>query len=356
MFIKRMFFIFCFYFANSQFIKAQVSSTSQVNSPRSNPSISVNVLMLERAGNKGHSAISENPNGFQFQEIETRFTSNIDTYFRGDVVLAVEKEDGEFIVEPEEAFVETLSLPGFTVKAGKFYALFGRHNHLHTHSFPFIDKPLTNEILLGEEGLNETGLAVSYLVPTPWYFEVVGQGFSATNEILFKSSTQDDIAGILFIKNLWDLSDAATFEFDLGYGNGKNSFDGTTHLYNASVTYKRRPIKKSTNYSFSWTTEFLQSYRENATEDVRVGGISSWVQWQFARRWWLQGRGEYLGLPKPNTGIARKYSALVGFVMTETSALRLQYDNINQSSEEKDEYRVSLQLNISLGTHPAHNY
>lgn len=395
MFIKRLFFIFCFCSVNTQLVEAQMDSASQTNvssdsnvtNPRSdfdetnmsesnpditnqisdfdeaqtsvlrsNPSISVNALMLGRAGNKGNNADSENPNGFQFQELETRFTSNIDAYFRGDITLAIEKEDGEFIVEPEEIFVETLSLPSFTIKVGKFYTLLGRHNHLHTHSFPFIDKPLTNEILLGEEGLNEMGLAVSYLIPTPWYFEVVGQVFSATNEVLFNSSTQNDVAGVLFIKNLWDLSDASTFEFDLGYGNGKNSFGGTTHLYSASMTYKWRPIERSMNQSFLWTTEFLQSHRERAVEDVRVGGVSSWMQWQFARRWWLQGRVDYLGLPKQDIGATRKYSALFGFVPTEYSALRLQYDHISQDSEEKSEHRVSLQLNVALGTHPAHNY
>ena len=128
------------------------------------------LLCWGERGNKGSSADSENPNGFQFQELEIRFTSNIDSYFRGDVFFAFEQEDGEFIAEPEEVFVETLSLPSFTIKAGKFYALLGRHNHLHTHSFPFIDKPLTNKTLLGEEGLNEMGLSVSYLVPVSLVF------------------------------------------------------------------------------------------------------------------------------------------------------------------------------------------
>ncbi len=356
MFIKRTFFIFCFCAINSQPLRAQVSSFSQASSPRSNPNISVNVLMLGRTGNSGESALSKNPNGLQLQEVETRFTSNIDSYFMGNVVLAIEKENEEFKVEPEEVFIQTLFLPSFTIKAGKFYALLGRHNHLHTHSFPFINKPLTNEILLGEEGLNEEGVAISYLVPTSWYFEIVAQGFSATNEILFNSTSKNDITGILFIKNLWDLSDASTFEFNLAYANGKNSFNGTTYLYNASATYKWRPIQKSINHSFSWTIEFLQSHRENATKDKKIGGISSWAQWQLTRRWWLQGRGEYLGLPKPDAGTITKYSALVGLALTEYSALRLQYDKINQNSHSKNEHHISLQLNVSLGAHPAHNY
>ena len=352
----KLVFILVFCILNTNIAVAQEVSSSQVRPSGANPAISVNVLMLGRGGNKGNDAASESPNGFQFQEVETRFTSNIDAYFRGNVILAVEKEGDEFHVEPEEVFIDTLSLPSLTLKAGKFYASLGRHNGLQTHAFPFVDQPITNEYILGEEGLNETGLSVSYLAPTPWYLELVAQGFSATNETLFNSPTQDDMAGVLFVKNLWDLSDSSTFEFDLGYGNGKNSFAGVTHIYSASATFKWRPVERSTSRSFSWTAEFLQSQRENAPVDPRVGGVSTWVQWQFARRWWLQGRGEYLGLPKPDDGITKKYSALVGFVPTEYSALRLQYDNIDADGEERPENRVSIQLNVSLGAHPAHSY
>ncbi len=322
----------------------------------SNPKISVNALMLGRAGTKGNDVNSENPNGFHLKEAELRFTSDIDAYFRGDVILAVEKEPGQdFKVEPEEVFVETLSLSAVTIKAGKFYGSIGRHNHLHTHAFPFVDAPLTNETILGEEGLNESGVSVSYLLPTPWYFELVAQGFSATNETLFNSNTQDDMAGVLFIKNLWDLSDSTTLELDLGYISGQNSFGGLTQVYSVSTTFKWRPIERSTGNSFLWTTEFLQSDREKAPQDIRVGGLSSWVQWQVFKRWWLQGRGEYLGFPK-DSGISRKYSALVGFVPTEYSSLRLQFDEIDEASEVKNEQRVTLQLNVSLGSHPAHSY
>ena len=353
-FTKLFLFSSCLSFLMPYFAEAQWKP--KLDPSRSNPGISVNALLLGRGGNKGKSEESETPNGFHIQELETRFTSNVDTYFRGDIVLAVENEEGEFKVEPEEIFVETLSLPYFTVKAGKFYALIDRHNHLHTHSFPFIDSLVVNESILGEEGLNEVGVSVSYLFPTPWYFEVVGQGFSGRNEELFNSDTQNDVAGVLFVQNLWDLSDAATFEVDFAYGNGENSFDGRTSLFGASMTYKWRPVKKSIYQSFAWTTQYLRAHRDKAEENEKVGGISSWIMWQFAKRWWLQGRGEYLGLPGPEEGKTRKYSVLLGLVFTEYSALRLQYDYVNRDSEEKHEHRVSLQFNVSLGTHPAHYY
>lgn len=335
---------------------AQTETTTERKSILSNPEISVNTLITGTAGSEGNNANSESPNGFNIQEVELRLTSNIDAYFRGDITLAVEKEDGEFIVEPEEVFVETIALDSISVKAGKFYALLGRHNNLHTHSFPFIDQPLTNEVILGEEGLNEAGIALSYLAPTPWYLEFVAQGFSAKNENLFNTTNNDNMAGVLFVKNLWELNDASTVEFDLGYGNGRNEFGGDTHLYNASLTYKWRPVENSTSKSFSWTAEFLQSHREKAIDNIRTEGVSTWAQWQLSKHWWLQGRGEFLKMSGANDGDMTKYSALVGYIPTEYSAIRLQYDNLSQDGVEDDEHKVTLQLNVTFGSHPAHNY
>lgn len=344
---------------------------------RTNPDISVNALFLGRGSTRGQRADAEAKNGFQIQEVEVRMTSNIDAYFRGELTLAVhpeveeEEEHGEeeeeeeeheghhhssYHVEPEEAFVETLSLPNLTVRAGKFFASLGRHNLFHTHYFPFIDAPLTNTQILGDEGLNEVGISVAYLTPAPWYLEVVGQGFSAQNENLFGSATQDDVMGLFALKNLWDLSTASTLAFDLAYANGGNEFKGTSHVYVGSLTYKWRPLEKSVYRSFLWTAEYFHAEREKADEGRRKGGFSSWVQYQFARQWWAQLRGEYFDQPADDFDPIKKYSALVGYVPTEYSALRLQYDHIDDQRREDPEQRVSLQLNISMGTHPAHNY
>lgn len=323
-----------------------------------NPDISINGLLLYRMGSEGNAAESEDGNGFSVQEIELRLTSNIDAYFRGDFTLAIEDEEGEFHVEPEEAFVETLSLPGATVRAGKFYAFWGRHNQLHTHYFPFIDAPLSAD-LLGEHGLNDVGAAVSALIPAPWYSEIVLQAFSGDNEHLFGSPSRDDVAGIYFLKNLWDLSDAATLELDLGYGNGRNVDNDINHIYNAALTLKWRPLEKSRYRSFSWTTEYTAVEKlldEDGVDQGRTGALSSWIQYQTAQRWWLQARGEVLKSHDGETDDVKKYSALLGYVPTEYSALRLQYDSIDDPSADETEQRVTLQLNVSLGAHPAHLY
>lgn len=357
-FLVGSIFILCFVTAGAQ------TSTSS----RMNPDISVNGLLMGRFGESGNDHKAEEKNGFQLQELEVRFTSNIDAYLRGDVILAIHPEESEdpneesghasYVLEPEEAFVETLSLPSVTLRAGKFYALWGRHNQLHTHAFPFIDAPLVNTQLYGDEGFNDVGVAISYLVPFPWFFEVTAQGFSSQNENLFHTNSQDDVVGVYALKSLWDLSASTTFEWDLGYGHGRNQLGRLNHIYNSALTIKWRPIEKSTNQSVSFTTEYHQA-QEVLDEDVslgRQGGLSSWIQYQMKRHWWVQARGEYLGLPQPEVGITRRYSTLIGYVPTEFSAFRVQYDWKRDPTEEKDEQVVTLQLNVSMGSHPAHNY
>ena len=81
---------------------------------------------------------------------------------------------------------------GVLLKAGKFYAEFGRHNRLHAHAFPFLDASLVHQRLLGGEGLNEAGLSLSWLTPLPWFVEITGQVLDGTNQ-RFASKHGEDL-------------------------------------------------------------------------------------------------------------------------------------------------------------------
>lgn len=105
--------------------------------------------------------------GILFQEAEVGLAAAVDPYFRGDVIIALHRHEGEFHVEVEEGYVTTLFLPRVTLRGGKFYLQFGRHNVLHTHAFPFVDAPLTHTTFFGHEGLNEAAVEAAVLLPCP---------------------------------------------------------------------------------------------------------------------------------------------------------------------------------------------
>lgn len=282
--------------------------------------------------------------GLSIQEVEFYFKSNIDPYWSGQVSLGVSQHGRDFEVDLEEAYVDSLFIPNLTLRTGKFYAFLGRHNNLHTHYYPFIDPPLINQNLFGFHGWNNPGVSLAYLSPLPWYSEIIAQGF-------YESEENKPVAGILFLKNLWDLGDTSTLELDLSYGAGIKTFQ---KLYNASLVWKWKPLKNAKQYSLAWTTELLQVMDDSSSED-NVGGFNSYIQWQFFKNWWLEGRAEYLSHNKWSDIETQKYSFLVSFAATEYSAIRVQYDAAK--SEHKEwEHSVSIQSNMSLGAHPAHLY
>src|SRR3989338_178378 len=163
--------IFSTIFALSESARAAEAnsiSTATVSKGKAfNPDIGANFLGLWQRG----TGISDNRtavphNGFSLQEAELQFSADVDTYLKAVALFSVKQESGEagFGIDPEEVYVESISLPGVTVRAGKFKLAMGKHNQLHAHAFPFIDAPLIHQQLLGDEGLNEPGAAAAVLL------------------------------------------------------------------------------------------------------------------------------------------------------------------------------------------------
>lgn len=341
-----------------------------------NPEISTNGLFLYTNGNEGNLATSTEPNGLGLQELELQLSADVDPYSRFVTLLSLHSEltldaagdrQTEYVFEPEEAYAETLTVPSMTLKAGKFKASFGRHNSFHTHAFPFIDAPLYQDNLLGDEGLNDFGISAAALMPVAWYFEITAQLLRGEAEGLdyFSSRSSNDSVAVARFKNLFDLSDASTLEFGLSGATGDNRLEDRTDLYGADLTLKWRPVAGGRETSVAWTTEYVaRTVNERGGARTDANGLSTWVQYQFARRWWTQARAEWLraeesgavmvsaALP-PHTN---KWSVLIGFVPTEYSAFRVQYDTSKVSGAAEDEHRVLGQLNFSIGAHPAHLY
>ena len=315
-----------------------------------NPDIGVNILFLSQNSDR-----DSDGDGMELQETELQFSSDVDTYFTATALLAVAKEDGAYGIEPEEVYAETVALPYVTLRVGKSKMPLGKHNQLHTHAYPFINAPLMNETILGDEGLNETGIGASALLPLPWFSELNLNYTQGESEDLFNSDSDDNKAIVARFKNLWDLSDATTLELGFSGAEGENADDQETTLYGADLTLKWRPTDGGKYRSFEWTSEFLQKDRKGAA-DGKLSGVVSHLKYQMAQRWYAQYRYDYLGLNDPeNIAPSKRHTGLIAFLPSEFSSVRLQYETIDDGQAE-DEKRLSLQLNISIGAHPAHTY
>ncbi|RYZ69585.1 MAG: hypothetical protein EOP05_14620, partial [Proteobacteria bacterium] len=290
-----------------------------------NPDIGVNALFLYENSNRGRDSGTAERNGLSFQEAELQFTSDVDPYWRFVSTFSLHQEvddattpaEREYVFEAEEAFAETIALPRFIFRIGKFKTAMGKQNQIHTHALAFIDNPLQNTVLLGDEGLNDLGVSLSGLLPTPWFSELTLQGISGQGEGLeyFQPTTSNSYVGLFHWKNLIDLTEDLTSELGLSAASGKNQSANSTQLYGADLTFKWRATAEQ---AVIWSTELLR--RDYNQETSEVGqGVSSWVQLQFSRRWWAQARAEYLEVKDPasTTTVApyqRKQSALVAYV------------------------------------------
>ncbi len=328
------------------------SSTATGLSPDANPAISTNALFLGSFDSKSSadSGEDEPTTGFLVQEVELQLSSFVDPYWKADIILALPEGEG---IEVEEGFVRSLSLPGdLQLQVGKFYAALGRHNLLHTHAFDFLDAPLVNEHLLGDEGLNEAGLSLSWLAPLPWFVEVTGQVLDGGNE-LFASDRGEDLLYLSHLKSFHEVGDATTIEWGASAASGANARKGTSSLLGVDLTLKWRPVGAGTQRAFIWQTEYLRA-KDDTPGAVDEGGLYSQMQMQIKRRWWLQARADLLDLPGAADSRTWRGSLLVAVAPSEFSALRLQYSRLHEEAD--DVHQLIMQLNVTVGSHPAHRY
>ena len=332
-----------------------------------NPAISVNGLFL---GGYSSNAKRTNritgldfQNGFNLQEAEVQFTADVDPYWKANLIVSVDRRGS---VDVEEGYVTSEELPydllpsNTTLKLGKFFAAFGKHNLLHTHQFPFISQPLISQAAFGDGGLKEPGLGISYLLPSSWFSELTFQGMAGENKGLFrlKDDTKPRGAYLGHWKNFFDLSDETTLEAGNSVIAGRNSNSGHPWSKAAGVdlTLKWRPSERSTERALIWQSEYIYFSRDRDRENsIRGGGLYSSLQYQFAPRWWIQGRYDLLGIPKLDDGRKHRWSTLLAFVPSEFSAIRLQHSYTAQDRGGPLN-EILLQFNFTIGSHPAHQY
>lgn len=338
------------------FLMPTISAWAAIGKPF-NPDLSVNFLGLTQQGNQlSNDRSVDSHNGTQLQEAELQIFSDVDPYFKANVLLSISPKGTEYGIDPEEVFVESTFLPSVTLKAGKFKAALGKHNTLHTHAFPFIDAPLINQLLLGSEGLNEAGLSAAAMLPTSWFSELTGQVLSNNNDVLYNSSRSGDYSEVAQFKNLWDLSEEATLEFTVFGTQGANQFAHTSVAYGNDVIVKWRPSVGGKYQALWWGSEYLAGNRNGADTIRNLGGMASWLQYQFSERWWIQGRYEFVGLSHSSDFVPEnKQSMLLGLYPSEFSGLRLQLDHLARSGASAA-YTLAFQYNITIGAHPAHSY
>jgi hypothetical protein len=339
--------------------------------------------------------------GFTVQNTEMVLDGAVDPYFRaqGNIVFQLDN-DGETIVELEEAYLSSSSLPhNLQLKAGAYFSEFGRLNAQHPHTWDFVDQPLVNGRFLGPDGLRGPGARLSWLVPLGFYSEVFlsvqnGRGETALSfrnvpgDTMFGRPIEDrpihGAGDLLYVPRYAasiDLSDEQTLVFGVSAALGPNGTgsDVRTSLYGADLYWKWKAANAQAGFPFvKLQIEAMKRRYEAGASSLDTDGdgeidtvlpaetLDDWggysqVLWGFRRGWVAGLRGDYLhgadgtAAEDPMTTRRWRVSPNLTLYPTEFSKFRLQF-NHDRLNDSRSEQSIWLQFEFLIGSHGAHKF
>lgn len=314
-------------------------------------------------GDFGASYISKGKRNIDayLNETELSMQAAVDPYIRADFFLSFgrDPQTKKYGVDVEEGYLTTLSLPAqLQLKVGKFKEAIGRINPVHAHALPFIDMPNAYVNYFGEEGLNDEGLSLSWLVPNKkFYQELTFQATSGLSESpTFYRGDNNRFIYLGHLKNFFTLTDNATLELGVTGITGPNDSSRTTSIAAADLTYKWKPVQMNTYRSLTWQNEFYYGHA-NLLQNISTNsfGLYSMLQYQIAKRWFLTGRYDYAQKPFNRSIVEQAYSLTTGWYATEFSKLEWEAKTTDDNIGNRF-YQGWLRWIFVIGAHGAHQY
>ena len=328
--------------------------------------------------------------GFTVQNVELVLDGAVDPYFKGqaNVVLQITPEGGT-IVELEEVYATTTSLPrNLQVKVGQYFTEFGRLNPTHPHSWDFVDQPLVSGRMFGGDGLRSVGARLSWLMPTPFYSELLIGVENASGETMtsFGSVSGETQFGRPLdpevVKTLGDLLYVPRWNgsFDLGdtqtlvvgasgaFGPNATGAGADTEIGGIDLFWKWKSARADKGFPFVKVQAevMARSYEAAATpllpaDTYHDHGAYAQVVWGIQPMWTVGARYDRVGGDVGSDPLdprfqPRQRAALEGtWYPTEYSKLRLQYAYDDRTGF-PDANSVWLQVEFLLGAHAAHKF
>lgn len=319
-------------------------------------------------GETPDSLTATNKSRAQLREVEFGFSSPVDPYGRADLILSIGRnDDGSYSPDIEEGYFTYTDLPyDLQARVGKFKSVFGKANMFHAHAMPWVDLPLPIRTFFGEEGLNDGGVEISWLVPNPWdnYIQLTQEVLSNGNEADFAGgSNANGLMYVTHLKDFLELSKTSTVELGGSFATGTNgtgnSGDPVTNVEGLDLTYKWRPENKGLYQSVTWMNELLFNQKDQPSGNtVDAKGWYSSLEYQFNLRWSVFGRYDYTEYPDSSSLHENSFSTGLTFRQSEFMYWRLQFEHTTgrNFSGDVDRNQIFLQADFLIGLHPAHTY
>jgi len=263
-----------------------------------NPDISV---IGDFVGGVGHPQNRPTPS-LEMHESEVGFQEVIDPYARADFFITF----GEQGVDLEEGYLTFTALPAaLQLKVGKMRAAFGKVNTLHNHVLPWVERPLVTQNLVGgEDGINDAGLSLSRILPAPKgiFMEGTAQLYRGDTENVFRAQKRSDLSTVEHLRIYKDITDNTNIDLGGSWSRGHSPLgEGWNQLYGFDATLRWKPLARSIYHSFVGRTELV--WARTVTGDLLADrvfatgrqtrtpfGMYASADYQLGRRWFLGGR------------------------------------------------------------------
>ncbi|MFP5286024.1 MAG: hypothetical protein ACLGI9_09830, partial [Thermoanaerobaculia bacterium] len=326
-----------------------VSVGSERNLNRLNPEISM-------TGDVVGFTTNVDREDFNAREFELNLQSALDPYSLTKWTLSFSPEEG---VDIEEGYVSYTGLPGgLTFTGGKFRQTFGALNRWHLHALPQLDYPLALQTYFGEEGLAQTGLSASWLLPRPW---------ATANEITleltdgesdaFGGESFDNLVGLAHLKNFWEIGDATYAELGLSGIAGTNGEGGDSRVYGADVTLHWQPPQLAKYREITWRTELLRSQREDGEGELQnAWGGYSYLEGLVAQNLCAGLRYDRVEEPLDPGHVRWGLFPNLTWWQSEFVRLRGEYGYLKDDLTGDSERRFTLQIVWAAGPHKHETY
>jgi hypothetical protein len=340
----------------------------------SNPDLSAigDMRVIARTSETADS-LGQEPLEFSFEELEIAINAYLNPYMRADVFVGIHGLGPE--IEIEEAVLTVLrGLPlSLQMSAGAYLLDFGRINSQHPHQWGWLERPLMQQTMFGEEGLRAVGLRATTLLAVGE--TAVTLSGSAFNGDAFSGHEHGDeaaaheheeaapkIMGSGRLSAFRQFGTAWSFEIGGSYLGGIYDPVENLNVNVAGIDAKLR-WRPDTYRSLVWIAEAMSSDRDVEPDStgtlaaVDAMGAFTSAEYQWRRRW---SAGAFFDWTEDATVAGAETTATGGFLAfspaEETARFSLVYRHETSDLYAFTDDSLTLQFLWSLGPHKPHAF
>lgn len=358
-------------------------------------------------GEDAHGAES----GFSLGASELAVEAELPSVLTGRVSVSLSADE----IRLEDAWVQTQGLPaGLAVRLGRFLSGIGYLNNQHLHEQDFVGGNLVYGALLGEHGIFDTGVQLTWQAPLPFYLQLGVEALQGHEQerfgTLIEAEDADGVvlsgaglaekrqgprSGTFFVKAAPYLGEAHSLQIGASWAEARQfqqvidedeavlddqfALEGKQTLFGLDAVYERNGDGRDGAGGLTLAAEYMWLEKDMKVRGADAGapvvsgdvvkgqqdGLYVQALYGVAPRWQLGLRHEVTGLQNEldegdetlTFDESSRSSVLVVYKPNASSRLRLQLSSADIHDEEGEKTRleqVTLGYTVTLGSHEGH--